>query len=107
MLNVAADDDLDEDGQGVNDIQNQPQGNAQKPPVNQPQRRAAPAKTQQEDKPADGAAATTGEIAYITKKIAAKGITVEEAQQMAGIEVTNTLNGLTKDGFVALKDALA
>lgn len=55
----------------------------------------------------NGEPATVGEVAYITKKIAAKGITVEEAQQMAGIEVTNTLNGLTKDGFVALKDALA
>ncbi len=87
-----------------------------KPDVKTPARKTAPAAEQavSDAQPkgetaakTNGEPATVGEVAYITKKIAAKGITVEEAQQMAGIEVTNTLNGLTKDGFVALKDALA
>lgn len=106
MLGIAADDDLDEDGQGIDDVQHQPQGSGQKPAVNQPQRRAAPAKANDE-KPADSAAATTGELAYITKKINNKGMNIAQARELAGLDAGETLDGLTKDGFTALKDALA
>lgn len=104
ILGVAADDDLDEDGQEGEQINRQAasQHAGQKPAVAQPQRRPAPAKTEQ-----TGEAATQGEIAYITKKITAKGITVAEARNMAGLDAADTLDGLSKDGFVALKDALA
>lgn len=104
MLGVAADDDLDEDGQEGEQITRQAasQHAGQKPAVTQPQRRPAPAKTEQTGEPA-----TQGEIAYITKKITAKGITVAEARNMAGLDAADTLDGLSKDGFVALKDALA
>lgn len=92
-----------------------------KPAVAMPARKPAPAqdqtvsdaqpKTETAAQPqaeqTNGEPATVGERAYITKKITAKGITVEQAQQMAGIEATNTLNNLTKDEFTALKDALA
>jgi len=53
-----------------------------------------------------GTPATTGEIAYITKKIVAKGISVAEARNLAGLDASDTLDGLTNDGFIALKDAL-
>lgn len=104
MLGVAADDDLDEDGQEGD----QPTGQAtsqhagQKPAVTQPQRRPAPTKTEQTGEPA-----TQGEVAYINKKIVAKGITVAEARNLAGLDAGDTLDGLTKDAFTALKDALA
>lgn len=53
------------------------------------------------------APATVGEIAYITKKINNKGMTIADARVAAGLDAAETLDGLTKDGFVALKDALA
>lgn len=104
MLGVAADDDLDEDGQEgsqpTGQATSQPTG--QKPAVTQPQRRPAASKPEQTGEPA-----TQGEIAYITKKITAKGITVAEARSLAGLDAGDTLDGLSKDGFTALKDALA
>lgn len=100
MLGVAADDDLDEDGQEGS--QSTGQTTSQKPAVTQPQRRSATAKPEQTGEPA-----TQGEIAYLTKKITAKGITVAEARNLAGLDAGDTLDGLSKDGFVALKDALA
>ena len=90
-----------------------------KPAVSMPTRRTAPAaeqpvadaqpkaETQQQQQPADGVPATVGEVAYITKKIAAKGMTVAQARELAGLFAGETLDGLTKDGFIALKDALA
>lgn len=90
-----------------------------KPAVSMPARRTAPAaeqpvadaqpkaEPQQHQQPADGTPATVGEIAYITKKIAAKGMTVAQARELAGLFAGDTLDGLTKDGFIALKDALA
>lgn len=104
MLGVAADDDLDEDGQegsqSIGQATSPPTG--QKPTVTQPQRRPATAKPEQTGEPA-----TQGEIAYINKKITAKGITVAEARNLAGMDVGDTLDGLTKEDFTALKDALA
>lgn len=104
MLGVSADDDLDEDGQEgsqpTGQATSQPTG--QKPAVTQPQRRPAASKPEQTGEPA-----TQGEIAYITKKITAKGITVAEARSLAGLDAGDTLDGLSKDGFTALKDALA
>lgn len=67
----------------------------------QPKREAAaPAQT-------SGAPATVGEVAYILKKINARGVTIPQARQMAGLDAGENLEGLTKDGFIALKDALA
>ena len=62
---------------------------------------------QSQQRQADGTPATVGEVAYINKKIVAKGITVAEARHLAGLDAGDTLDGLTKDGFTALKDALA
>lgn len=104
MLGVAADDDLDEDGQEGSQSMGQAtsQSAGQKPAVTQPQRRPAAPRAEQTGEPA-----TQGEIAYLCKKIAAKGITVAEARNMAGLDAVDTLDGLSKDEFVALKDALA
>ncbi len=104
ILGVAADDDLDEDGQEGQQTTGQAasQHAGQKPAVTQPQRRPAASKPEQTGEPA-----TQGEVAYINKKITTKGITVAEARHLAGLDAGDTLDGLTKDGFTALKDALA
>jgi len=90
-----------------------------KPPVAMPARKAAPAAEkpvtdaqpkddpQQQRQATDSAPATVGEVAYILKKINAKGVTIPQAREMAGLDAGETLEGLSKDGFVALKDALA
>ncbi len=89
-----------------------------KPNVSMPERKPAADKgvtdaqpkgeTQQsQQRQTDGTPATVGEIAYITKKITAKGISVAEARNLAGLDAADTLDGLSKDGFTALKDALA
>lgn len=90
-----------------------------KPAVSMPARRTAPAaeqpvadaqpktEPQQHQQAVYGTPATVGEVAYITKKIAAKGMTVAQARELAGLFAGDTLEGLTKDGFIALKDALA
>jgi recombination protein RecT len=67
--------------------------------VKTPAKQAAPAATTPN-------AASAGEVAYITKKIAAKGLSIAQAREMAGLDVGDSLAGLTKDGFVALKDVL-
>lgn len=116
MLGVAADDDLDEDGQDT--PPQQPAATTGKPAVTSPQRRApetaaeAPAKGKQSQQraanaPSDGALATAGELAYITKKITGAGMTIAQARAAAGLEAADTLEGLTNSGFVALKGALA
>jgi phage recombination protein Bet len=51
--------------------------------------------------------ASVGEVAYILKKINNKQTTIAAARELAGLDAGETLEGLTKDGFVALKDALA
>lgn len=113
MLGVAADDDLDEDGQEP--AHHEPQRTG-KPAVSTPTRKPAPEANQavtntqpksETRQASDGTPATVGEVAYINKKITTKGITVAEARHMAGLDAGETLDGLTKDGFTALKDALA
>ena len=106
MLGVAADDDLDADGQ--ESIEQQKPATGQKPAVTQPQRRA-PAEN---NAAATGAQtntepATAGEIAYLGKKLKDKGVSVAQARQEAGLDAGDTLDGLTKAEFVALKAALA
>jgi hypothetical protein len=103
MLGVSADDDLDEDGQESQETwPSTGQATSHKPAVSQPQRRKAPAKANTEQA-GDTTAATQGEIAYLNKKITAKGWTVAQAREAAGLDAADTLDGLTKDGFVALK----
>lgn len=110
MLGVAADDDLDADGQEAGQHQAQPTG--QKPAVTQPQRRQAdaPAAAQRQQTQAaaagDASAATQGEVAYIGKKIEAAGLTIAQAREKAGIAAGETLDGITKADFAALKGAL-
>lgn len=98
MLGVAADDDLDDDGEGFSDA---PQRTAagQKPAVAQPQRR--------QPEPQSEEAATQGEVAYINRKIEAVGMSVADARARAGMAPADTLDGLTKSQFMALKVVLA
>lgn len=51
-------------------------------------------------------AASEGEIKYITKKIAAKGLSIAQARDMAGLDAGDSLDDMTKDSFIALKDVL-
>lgn len=97
MLGVAADDDLDDDGEGFSDAPQKPAG--QKPAVAQPQRR--------QPEPQSEEAATQGEVAYINRKIEAAGMTVVNARERAGMTPADTLDGLTKSQFMALKVVLA
>lgn len=82
-----------------------------KPAVATPQakpRNEAATDVQPKERPAaDASACTVGEIAYLNKKITAKGWTVAQAREAAGLDAADTLDGLTKDGFVALKDVVA
>lgn len=87
-----------------------------KPSVATPQRKPAPQAAEAQDAQpaqrqaapaANGTAASVGEIAFITKKIAGAGMTIAQAREAAGLEPGDTLDGLTRDGFVALKDAVA
>lgn len=105
ILGVAADDDLDEDGQEGQPTTGQQtsQPTGQKPAVTQPQRRPAPAKPEQAG---DSPAATQGEVAYITKKIEGAGLTIAQAREKAGIAAGDTLEGITKADFAALKVVL-
>ena len=50
------------------------------------------------------ALASAGEIAYITGKITKKGWDIASAREAAGLTAATTLSGLTRDGFVALRD---
>lgn len=111
MLGVAADDDLDEDGQeagAFTGAQAAPTGKAavqmpQRRTANQEQPRADQARTVQ---PIENAAlATAGEFAYLEKKIAAAGIDWARAHEMAGIEFVPDTQ-LTKAAFAAIKAVL-
>lgn len=87
-----------------------------KPAVSMPARRPAPAAadtvvdvtTKPTAAPAatDGTPCTTGEIAYITKKITARGSSISDTFESAGLARRDSLDGLNKDEFNALKDAL-
>lgn len=100
MLGVAADDDLDEDGQ---EIDTPPARTIGKPNVTQPQRRADSPSAPPAAETGDTSGCTAGELAYITKKIAGKGWTITQARTAAGLDAGDTLDGLTKAGFAALK----
>lgn len=106
MLGVAADDDLDADGQEADQHQPVAHPGGQKPAVAQPQRRA-PAQAQPQADTGASPAATQGEVAYITKKIEGAGLTIAQAREQAGIAAGDTLDGITKADFAALKGALA
>ena len=73
-----------------------------KPAVATPQRRAD---TQPPSDQSD-VLATQGEIAFITKKIAASGMSIAEVCEKVGLAARDTLEGLTKDGFIALRGAV-
>lgn len=107
MLGVAADDDLDEDGQEMGEPQAR---TASKPPVAQPQRRERPAPEAAAPSPApaagDNTPATQGELAYIAKKIEAKGWTKAEAYQAAGLAFDEGAV-MTKAEFAAIKAVVA
>jgi len=90
-----------------------------KPAVTMPQARSATKAEPDADgvidvepKPAaqpagDTTTCSVGELAYISKKIEAKGLTISKAMELAGFtDGEDSLDGLTKDGFTALKDAL-
>lgn len=51
--------------------------------------------------------ATGGEIAYLLRRIGRRSLTVEAARTAAGLGPGSTLEGLTRAGFAALKEALA
>lgn len=105
--------DFDENGAG-------PQlESARKPAVAMPQAKApvteAEGPTDVEAKPsaptapaAEGGtdAATVGEIAYLTKKLTAKGWSAAQAREAAGLDQAESLDGLTKAGFNAIKAVL-
>lgn len=97
-----------------------PQAPAGKPAVTMPQAKKAPPAAQdgageatdvtpkgEQASGDDAALATVGEIAYILKKIAGKNLTIEAARELARLTPGEKLDGITKDEFVALKDALA
>lgn len=106
MLGVAADDDLDADGQEASEPQQPAAG--RKPAVTTPQRRTSPEQpAAASDDQGNTEPATAGEIAHLGKKIKDKGITVAQARQAAGLDEGDTLDGLSKAGFVAIKAALA
>jgi phage recombination protein Bet len=87
-----------------------------KPAVAMPQARTAPRLEPDADgvldvevkpvRPQDDTLASVGEIAYIRKKIEAKGLTIADARDGAGLDPYDSLDGLTCDGFLALKDSL-
>ena len=99
MLGVAADDDLDEDGQGVDDTTT----TGRKPAVSAPQRRAEA----QPDTQAAGdmTPCTQGEIAFLTKKLEAKGWTKAQGYEAAGITYDEGA-AMTKADFTAIKAVL-
>jgi hypothetical protein len=110
MLGVAADDDLDADGQETNAPS--PELSNQKPVVVTPQRLQTQEGEQRKSdqdtaKNRVDSPATAGEIAYIGKKLKDKRMTIAQARQAAGLDQGDALDGLTKNDFNALKAALA
>jgi len=101
ILGVAADDDLDADGQEMAKASSQGNG---KPAVAMPTRK--PATPANEQSSPQVVPATEGEIAYITKKIALKGITIAQACHLAGLNGRNALDGLSKTEFISLRSIL-
>ena len=75
-----------------------------KPAVSMPQRKVQAEEAQPES---DATAATAGEIAYLTKKITGAEMTIAQAREAAGLQPGETLEGISKADFAALKKALA
>lgn len=102
MLGVAADDDLDDDGEEIKPSENNKPtgGTGTKPAVSMPQRKQV---TQESEQQTEGQLATAGEIAYMTKKLEGR----QDAQEICDAHgVQRSLDGLTKSQFAALKAAL-
>jgi len=104
ILGVAADDDLDADGQEMAEASQQGNG---KPSVAMPTRKPATPANGQSSPQVDNGPATGGEIAYLAKKIALKGITIAQACHLAGLSGRDSLDGLSKIEFMSLRSALA
>ena len=51
-------------------------------------------------------AATAGEVALISRRIAQTGLTIAQARQRAGLAAGGTLDGITTADFLALNAAL-
>lgn len=111
MLGVAADDDLDEDGQEAGAFTGAQVAQTGKGAVQMPQRRTANQEQPRADQartvqPIENAAlATAGEFAYLEKKIATAGIDWARAHELAGIEFVPDTQ-LTKAAFAAIKAVL-
>ena len=106
MLGVAADDDLDNDGQEPADPA--PHVPA-RPLVQPPQRRqttVCPPIDMDDAPPSASDLATPGEIQWMNKRIAALNWTIPQALEAAGLEPRESLARLTRAGFEALKAAL-
>lgn len=65
---------------------------------------SGPGERQERQQPTDSAACSAGEIAYITKKLEKHGVSIADARAAVGLEPGDNLDGLTRDGFIALKD---
>ena len=51
--------------------------------------------------------ASTGELAYVCKRIVRRKLRISAAREKAGLPIADTLDGLTKDQFLRLKEVLA
>lgn len=101
MLGVAADDDLDEDGQGIDDTPT----TGRKPTVAAPQRRAEAPAQPATPEAGDKTACSQGELAWLSKKLEAKGWTMALAFEAAGITYDEG-SAVTKADFAAIKGVL-
>jgi hypothetical protein len=101
MLGVAADDDLDEDGQGVDETPT----TGRKPAVAAPQRRAEAPAQPATPEAGDMTPCTQGEIAFLTKKLEAKGWTKAQGYEAAGITYDEGAV-MTKADFTVIKAVL-
>lgn len=67
---------------------------------------SAPPQAPAQPTPSNAPKATAGEIAYLTRKLQAKGMTVQKAREEARLDPGDSLEGITKDQFISLKDVL-
>lgn len=72
----------------------------------EPRMEKPPAQPPRQDAQTPAALATAGEIAYLTRKLQAKGMTVQQAREEARLDAGDSLVGITKDQFISLKDVL-
>jgi phage recombination protein Bet len=66
---------------------------------------AAPGAARPQEGQPDAGLCSAGEIAYITNKLKKHNTSIADARAAVGLEPGDTLDGLTKDGFIAMKDA--